>query len=114
MLFARGRVYMITGARFAAHYAHWGFAPVEPTHAPSGILRNYLLGRLAGFASRVTGRTPNPARGAGESGVTPVRLLQRSCAKAPARWENRVADVTLTRTACNICARVRTGGSTKP
>jgi len=37
MLFARGRVYMITGARFAAHYAHWGFAPVEPTHAPSGI-----------------------------------------------------------------------------
>jgi len=60
MLFARGRVYMITGARFAAHYAHWGFAPVEPTHAPSGIQRNYFLGRLAGIASRVIGRTPNP------------------------------------------------------
>jgi len=60
MLFARGRVYMITGARFAAHYVHWGFAPVEPTHAPSGIQRNYFLGRLAGIASRVIGRTPNP------------------------------------------------------
>ena len=35
MLFARGRVYMITGARFARHYAHWGFAPVVPATAAS-------------------------------------------------------------------------------
>jgi len=60
MLFARGRVYMITGARFAAHYAHWGFAPVEPANAPAGILKNYVLGRLAGIVSRVKGRAPNP------------------------------------------------------
>ncbi len=60
MLFARGPLYMITGARFASHYAHWRFAPVEATRAPLGILRNYVLGRLAGVVSLVTGRTPNP------------------------------------------------------
>jgi len=60
MLFARGRVYMITGARFASHYAHWGFAPVEAASAPLGVLRNYVFGRLVGFASRAMGRTPNP------------------------------------------------------
>ena len=60
MLFARGRVYMITGARFAGHYEHWGFAPVEPASAPVGILRNYVLGRVAGLVSRATGRRPNP------------------------------------------------------
>jgi N-acetylglutamate synthase-like GNAT family acetyltransferase len=60
MLFARGPLYMITGARFAAHYAHWGFTPVDATRAPAGILRNYVLDRLAGVVSMVTGRTPTP------------------------------------------------------
>ena len=60
MLFARGRIYMITGARFAAHYAHWGFAPVAATTAPAGVLRNYLLGHMAVIVSRVRGRAPHP------------------------------------------------------
>ena len=60
MLFVRGRVYMITGARFASHYTHWGFVHVDATHAPSGILRNYLRGRLAGIASSIAGRAPTP------------------------------------------------------
>lgn len=60
LLFARGRVYMVTGARFASHYEHWGFAPLEVTSAPAGVLRNYLFGRLAGIVSRSLGRDPNP------------------------------------------------------
>jgi len=28
--------------------------------APPGILKNYVLGRLAGIVSRVKGRQPNP------------------------------------------------------
>ena len=60
MLFARGRVYMITGERFAPHYEHWQFSPIDAASAPVGVLRNYVLGRLAGIVSRATGRTPRP------------------------------------------------------
>jgi len=60
MLFARGRVYMITGARFAPHYEHWGFGPVDVGRAPVGVLRNYVFGRLAGVVSRAIGREPTP------------------------------------------------------
>lgn len=60
MLFVRGRVYMITGARFASHYEHWGFAPLDATSAPAGIRRNYAFGRLAGIVARFIGRKPNP------------------------------------------------------
>ena len=54
---ATGRIYMITGARFASHYARWGFAPVEPGLAPLGILRNYVFGRLVGVVARAIGRS---------------------------------------------------------
>ncbi|MFO1313220.1 MAG: GNAT family N-acetyltransferase [Burkholderiales bacterium] len=60
MLFAQGRVYMITGSRFASHYQHWGFAPIEATSAPVGILRNYVLGRLVGIVSPPMGAKPSP------------------------------------------------------
>ena len=54
---ASGRIYMITGARFAAHYARWGFAPVEPVRAPVGVLRNYVFGRMVGIVARAIGRS---------------------------------------------------------
>ena len=57
MASARGRIYMITGARFASHYARWGFTPVEPARAPLGILRNYVFGRLVGVVARAIGRS---------------------------------------------------------
>ena len=60
MLFATGRVYMITGARFASHYAHWGFSPLAATRAPVGVLRNYLLGRLGGIVTRSVGNQARP------------------------------------------------------
>ena len=61
MLAARGRIYMITGARFAAHYAHWGFAPVDAASVPAGILRNYVRGRLSSIdMAWATGRAPDP------------------------------------------------------
>jgi N-acetylglutamate synthase-like GNAT family acetyltransferase len=54
---AGGPIYMITGARFASHYARWGFTPVEPARAPLGILRNYVFGRLVGVVARAIGRS---------------------------------------------------------
>jgi amino-acid N-acetyltransferase len=53
------RVFMITGAAFAAHYARWGFRRIGPGHAPRAILRNYLVGRLVGgLISLAMGRRP--------------------------------------------------------
>lgn len=61
LLAARGRLYLIAGARFAAHYAHWGFAPVDPASAPSSVLRNYLRNRLSAIdMAWATGRPPEP------------------------------------------------------
>jgi amino-acid N-acetyltransferase len=55
-----GRVLMITGARFAAHYARWGFHRIGAGEAPSPILRNYVLGQLIGGAFALfSGRIPN-------------------------------------------------------
>jgi N-acetylglutamate synthase-like GNAT family acetyltransferase len=53
------RVFMITGAAFAAHYERWGFRPIEPVDAPSPIWRNYGLGRLGGILSFLAGCRPN-------------------------------------------------------
>ena len=56
---ARGRVFMITGAPFAAHYARFGFRPIQALDAPRHILRNYALGQLfGGFLSLLCGRSP--------------------------------------------------------
>jgi N-acetylglutamate synthase-like GNAT family acetyltransferase len=44
-----GVIHMITAARHAARYQHWGFTPVSPLQAPRSIRRNYCMGRLAGF-----------------------------------------------------------------
>jgi N-acetylglutamate synthase-like GNAT family acetyltransferase len=53
------RVLMITGARFAHHYARWGFARIEPETAPTSILRNYYFGRIVGWVlSFFSGRPP--------------------------------------------------------
>ena len=61
LLAARGRLYMIAGARFAAHYAHWGFAPVDPAKAPTAVVRNYLRHRLSAIdIAWATGRPPQP------------------------------------------------------
>ena len=43
----RGRVLMITGEDFAAHYGRWGFRRIEPGAAPAAVRRNYRIGRLA-------------------------------------------------------------------
>ena len=42
-----GRVLMITGADFAAHYVRWGFRRIDPGTAPAAVRRNYRLGRMA-------------------------------------------------------------------
>jgi N-acetylglutamate synthase-like GNAT family acetyltransferase len=61
LLAARGRLYMIARARFAAHYSHWGFAPVDPASAPTGVLRNYLRSRLSAIdMAWATVRPPDP------------------------------------------------------
>jgi len=53
------RVCMITGAAFAAHYAHWGFRRIDPSMAPPAVRRNYHLGRfIGGTLSLLTGRDP--------------------------------------------------------
>ena len=53
------RVWMITGAAFAHHYARWGFQPVAASDAPAGVRRNYHLGRIVGgLLSRLRGRAP--------------------------------------------------------
>jgi len=58
---AAGRVLMITGAAFAAHYARWGFHPIEPARAPMGVQRNYYFGRIFGWAMWLAGsRRPRP------------------------------------------------------
>ena len=56
---APARVFMITGAAFAAHYRRWGFKPIEPLHAPWPIMRNYFFGTLYGIQSWLAGRRPN-------------------------------------------------------
>ena len=56
---APARVFMITGAAFAAHYRRWGFKPVEPRTAPWPIMRNYFFGSLMGIQSWLAGRRPN-------------------------------------------------------
>jgi amino-acid N-acetyltransferase len=50
MLLAReqGRVYMITGAAHAGHYARWGFRPIDLVLAPGAIRRNYRIGSFGG------------------------------------------------------------------
>jgi len=58
---AAGRVLMITGERFAAHYARWGFRRIEPALAPAGVRRNYYFGKVAGWALWLAGsRRPRP------------------------------------------------------
>ena len=52
------RVFMITGAAFASHYARWGFRHIPPERAPWPVRRNYWLGRLAGIQSFLAGRDP--------------------------------------------------------
>ena len=52
------RIFMITGAMFARHYARWGFRPMPSARAPWPVLRNYWLGRLAGVQSWLVGRDP--------------------------------------------------------
>lgn len=73
---ARGdsRVFMITGAAFAHHYARWGFRAIAPARAPWPVLRNYWLGRLAGVQALLTGRRPNH-----------LAVLERLSAMAPWR-----------------------------
>lgn len=44
---AAGRVQMITGGAYAAHYSRWGFRPIEPREAPRSVRRNYRFGRMA-------------------------------------------------------------------
>ena len=70
----RTRVLMITGAAFASHYERWGFRRIEALHAPWPVLRNYLLGRLAGVQSFIAGRKPNT-----------LAVLDRPAARAPWR-----------------------------
>ena len=53
-----GRVFMITGAMFAAHYARWGFRCIDFAAAPSAIRRNYFFGQLMGIVSLLSGRRP--------------------------------------------------------
>ena len=55
-----GPVHMITGRAFAAHYARWGFLPVEARRAPASVRRDYWLGQLIGGAhALITGRRIN-------------------------------------------------------
>jgi N-acetylglutamate synthase-like GNAT family acetyltransferase len=61
LLAARGRLYMVAAARFAAHYAHWGFAPIDAEAAPAHVVRNYLRARLSAIdVAWATGRPPDP------------------------------------------------------
>jgi amino-acid N-acetyltransferase len=53
-----GRVFMITGARFAAHYRRWGFRRIAPHEAPMPIRGNYWFGRLAGVPKILAGLAP--------------------------------------------------------
>jgi amino-acid N-acetyltransferase len=43
-----GPVFMITGERYADHYARWGFRRREPTAVPGAVRRNYRIGTLGG------------------------------------------------------------------
>jgi len=58
LLRQRGRVFMITGSRYAAHYARWGFHRISPFDASLAVLGNYWLGRIAGIQNLLTGRKP--------------------------------------------------------
>ncbi len=71
------RVFMITGAAFAAHYERWGFRPIEPVDAPSPIWRNYWLGRLGSILSFLAGRRPNR-----------LAILDRSAGVTTARYQS--------------------------
>jgi amino-acid N-acetyltransferase len=41
-----GPVAMVTGKRYAVHYARWGFSPVSPVSAPARLCRAYCVGQL--------------------------------------------------------------------
>jgi amino-acid N-acetyltransferase len=43
-----GPVFMITGERYADHYARWGFRRREPTAVPGAVRRNYRMGTYGG------------------------------------------------------------------
>jgi amino-acid N-acetyltransferase len=51
-----GPVHMITAARYAEHYQHWGFSPVPVWRAPLCVVFNFCMGNLAGWISRLKGR----------------------------------------------------------
>jgi N-acetylglutamate synthase-like GNAT family acetyltransferase len=58
---SRGRVFMVTGRKHAAHYARWGFAPIRPCRAPRGVSRNYWMGTCGGYLFAALQRRPrNP------------------------------------------------------
>jgi amino-acid N-acetyltransferase len=52
----RGRVLMITGEDFAAHYRRWGFRRIEPGAAPAAIRWNHRIGRMGGVVSLIKRR----------------------------------------------------------
>jgi len=55
----RTRVFMITSAPFAAHYARWGFQRISVVEAPSPVVRNYALGQvIGGFLALLCARAP--------------------------------------------------------
>ena len=52
------RLFMITGAAFAAHFERWGFRPIDLHEAPRAIRHNYRMGRLGGILSLLRCRRP--------------------------------------------------------
>ena len=55
---ARTRVFMITGAAFAAHYARWGFRRIAALDASLSVRINYCIGQTACLLSLLSFRRP--------------------------------------------------------
>ena len=53
-----GRLLMITGEAFAAHFERWDFRRIDPREAPGAIRRNYQIGRLGSILALLTWRRP--------------------------------------------------------
>lgn len=48
-------VWMITGARFAAHFERWRFAPARAREAPVPVRRNWCIGSAVGWLRLLLG-----------------------------------------------------------